>query len=59
MKKIVITTLFSIAIGFAAGWYVFRPGSLSSTSERRILYYRDPMNPQNTSPTPKKAPPET
>ena len=56
MKKIVITAIVSIVIGLAGGWLIFRPVSHgSSSSERKILYYRDPMNPQNTSPTPKKA----
>jgi RND family efflux transporter MFP subunit len=56
MKKIVITAIVSIVLGLAGGWLIFRPSShSSSTTERKILYYRDPMNPQNTSPTPKKA----
>ncbi len=57
MKKTIITILISIALGLAAGWFFFRPAQESgATTERKILYYRDPMNPQNTSPTPKKAP---
>lgn len=56
MKKIIVTAAVSIALGLAAGWFVFGSGDSSDTTgERRILYYRDPMNPQNTSPTPKKA----
>ncbi len=55
MKKIVVTAILSIAIGLMGGWLVFRPAATPS-GERKILYYRDPMNPENTSPTPKKAP---
>lgn len=56
MKKIVITAIVSIVLGLAGGWLIFRPSSPgSSSTERKILYYRDPMNPQITSPTPKKA----
>ncbi|MEX1138685.1 MAG: efflux RND transporter periplasmic adaptor subunit [Bacteroidota bacterium] len=57
MKRIVITAILSIVVGLGAGWLVFGPESATDgSSERKILYYRDPMNPQNTSPTPKKAP---
>ncbi len=56
MKKIVITAIVSIVLGLAGGWLIFRPASHGTASaERKILFYRDPMNPQNTSPTPKKA----
>ena len=56
MKKIIVTAVLSIVLGLAGGWLMFRPASQgSSSAERKILYYRDPMNPQNTSPTPKKA----
>lgn len=56
MKKIVITAILSIVLGLAGGWLIFRPANHGSSSrERKILLYRDPMNPQNTSPTPKKA----
>lgn len=57
MKKTIVTVVLSIVIGLGAGWFIFRPtGENGNTGERKILYYRDPMNPQNTSPTPKKAP---
>jgi len=57
MKKTIVTVVLSIVIGLGAGWFIFRPASDGNKSgERKILYYRDPMNPQNTSPTPKKAP---
>ncbi|MGA9118436.1 MAG: efflux RND transporter periplasmic adaptor subunit [Bacteroidota bacterium] len=55
MKKIVITAILSIAVGLIGGWLAFRPAATPS-GERKILYYRDPMNPESTSPTPKKAP---
>ncbi len=56
MKKIVITAGASIIIGLAAGWLIFGPSNKdTSSSERKILYYRDPMNPQITSPVPKKS----
>jgi RND family efflux transporter MFP subunit len=56
MKKIVITAILSIVLGLAGGWLIFRPASHgAASSERKILYYRDPMNPQNTSLTPNKA----
>jgi Cu(I)/Ag(I) efflux system membrane fusion protein len=57
MKKILITAIVCIALGLAGGWLLFHPSANNGTSgERKILYYRDPMNPQMTSPTPKKAP---
>ncbi len=58
MKKTIITILISIALGLTAGWFFFRPSQEGggTTTERKILYYRNPMNPQDTSPTPKKAP---
>jgi len=56
MKKI-ITVLLSVVIGLVVGWFIFRPSNQDGDSgARRILFYRDPMNPANTSPTPKKAP---
>ena len=55
MKRNVITAVVCIILGVGAGWLLFRPSPDKGTSrERKILYYRDPMNPQNTSPTPKK-----
>ncbi|MEX2117498.1 MAG: efflux RND transporter periplasmic adaptor subunit [Bacteroidota bacterium] len=56
MKRIVVIAVVSLVIGLGVGWLAFRPSDIgSSSSERKILYYRDPMNPQITSPTPKKA----
>ncbi len=57
MKRTVVTAILSIIIGLGAGWLIFMPGTEGGKSgERKILYYRDPMNPQNTSASPKKAP---
>jgi Cu(I)/Ag(I) efflux system membrane fusion protein len=57
MKKIVITAIVCIVLGLGGGWLLFHPSAKNGASvERKILYYRDPMNPQMTSPTPKKAP---
>jgi len=57
MQKIIILIVISVLLGLGAGWLIFRPaGGNDPGQERKILYYRDPMNPQNTSPTPKKAP---
>lgn len=56
MKKTIITITISIALGLAAGWFFFRPAQEGgTTAERKILYYRDPMNPERTSPTPMKS----
>lgn len=57
MKKTIITAIVSILIGFAAGyWFFHTTDSDQSGAKRKILYYRDPMNPQMTSPTARKAP---
>jgi Cu(I)/Ag(I) efflux system membrane fusion protein len=56
MKKLVLTAAISIALGLAVGWFVFRPSTQSGGSkDRKVLYYRDPMNPQITSEAPKKS----
>lgn len=56
MKTAVITGIISIVLGLAAGWLLFRQGDAPGTvTEREVLYYRDPMNPRLTSPTPKKS----
>jgi membrane fusion protein, copper/silver efflux system len=56
MKKVVLTAFISIALGLVIGWFVFRPSTQSGGSkDRKVLYYRDPMNPQITSETPKKS----
>ena len=57
MKKTIITAVLCAVIGLGAGWLIFRPSTDGGKpGERTILMYRDPMNPLNTSPTPKKAP---
>ncbi len=57
MKKVVITAIVSIVLGLGGGWLIFRPAQPGTSSqERKIVYYRDPMSPQITSPIPKKAP---
>lgn len=56
MKKVVITALICAAIGLGGGWLLFKPSAPKETGGRKILYYRDPMNPSITSPTPQKAP---
>lgn len=56
MKKVVLTAAISIVLGLAIGWFVFRPSTQSGGSkDRKVLYYRDPMNPQITSESPKKS----
>ncbi|HSD62543.1 MAG TPA: efflux RND transporter periplasmic adaptor subunit, partial [Ignavibacteriaceae bacterium] len=56
MKKIIIVIIISIATGVGAGWLIF--GTHSSTQKedgkRKILFYRNPMNPMVTSPVFKK-----
>lgn len=58
MKKFIIVGIVSIIIGLGAGWLLFRNNSSSSSSskpgERKILYYRSPMNPTVTSKVPMK-----
>jgi RND family efflux transporter MFP subunit len=56
MKKLIAIALICLAVGLGAGWLTFRGGSPNETGGRKILYYRDPMNPSITSPTLKKAP---
>ncbi len=56
MKKIIFASVASIILGLGAGWLFFHSStSNSDSSERKVLFYRDPMNPQITSPTPKKS----
>jgi multidrug efflux pump subunit AcrA (membrane-fusion protein) len=54
---VVAVALGSAAVGLAAGALLFRrPGGQPTTTsgERRVLYYRDPMNPARTSPVARK-----
>jgi Cu(I)/Ag(I) efflux system membrane fusion protein len=60
MNKTIITSIVFAVIGFSAGYLVFKQPMAQttvheSTPERKILFYRDPMNPEITSHTPKKA----
>jgi RND family efflux transporter MFP subunit len=57
MKKLIVWSLISLMMGFGAAWWLFRTApNVDNGTERKVLYYRDPMNPQSTSPVPKKAP---
>ncbi len=57
MKKIIITAIVFLVIGLVIGRYVLNTDSITTKKdERKILYYRNPMDPTQTSPTPKKAP---
>ncbi|MHB1687395.1 MAG: efflux RND transporter periplasmic adaptor subunit [Ignavibacteriaceae bacterium] len=56
-KTIIITGIISILIGLGGGWLIFKNHTSTSSvksSERKILYYRSPMNPTETSPVPMK-----
>jgi len=57
MKKIIITGIISIIIGLGAGWFIFNNHTSTTNSkpgERKILFYRSPMNPTVTSKVPMK-----
>jgi Cu(I)/Ag(I) efflux system membrane fusion protein/cobalt-zinc-cadmium efflux system membrane fusion protein len=67
MKKIIITIVLGMAIGFGAGYFYFRTPAgekagqsaaqtESTTGKRKIAYYKDPMHPWYTSDKPGKAP---
>lgn len=54
MLKVIIAIVF-LAVGLTIGWLVFSNSSSNEkTGERKILFYRAPMDPNQTSPTPKK-----
>ena len=57
MRKIWVAVAVSLLVGVAAGALLFRSSAppATKTGERKVLYYCDPMNPQITSPTPKKS----
>ncbi len=60
MNKTIVSSILSVLIGFSAGYFVFKQPEAHTVShkpaqERKILYYQDPMNPEVTSHTPKKA----
>lgn len=57
MKKLIITGIISILIGLGGGWLMFKNHSAANSTnsgERKILYYRSPMNPTVTSKVPMK-----
>ncbi|OGC90441.1 MAG: hypothetical protein A2W25_13600 [candidate division Zixibacteria bacterium RBG_16_53_22] len=56
MNKVIVIAIICLAVGLGGGWLLFRQGAPKETGGRKVLYYRDPMNPAITSPTPKKAP---
>ncbi len=62
MKRTLYSVLLvsaGLAVGGAAVWLYTRPAPRplpEAGSERKILYYRNPMNPKVTSPTPQKDP---
>jgi multidrug efflux pump subunit AcrA (membrane-fusion protein) len=55
---VAVVAVGSVGAGLGLGAIVFRkPAEVPSsaqTGERKILYYRDPMNPARTSPSPRK-----
>ncbi len=57
MRKTWVAVVVSLLVGIAAGALLFRSSAPPATKpgERKVLYYRDPMNPQITSPAPKKS----
>src|SRR5574338_561913 len=58
MKKIILLCLASIIIGLGAGWLIFGDNAPNTpgltTNGRKILFYRNPMNPSVTSKVPMK-----
>jgi RND family efflux transporter MFP subunit len=57
MKKIIIIILICLITGIGIGWLIFskhNTGLSEVTAERKVLYYRNPMNPSITSKVPKK-----
>ena len=55
MKKIIITAFICLLLGVSIGWLFFHAAPAGGPDRKEILYYRDPMNPQITSPLPKKS----
>jgi len=57
MKKIIIIIIICLITGIGIGWLIFskhNSGLSEVTAERKVLYYRNPMNPSITSKVPKK-----
>ncbi len=56
-RKFIITGIVSILIGLGAGWLIFNNHTSTTSTksgERKILFYRSPMNPTVTSKVPMK-----
>lgn len=58
-KKIVATAIAALLIGGGAGYWISvtsspQPKKPATPAERKPLFYRNPMNPEITSPTPAK-----
>lgn len=57
-KRSVFSLLLTLSVGVAGGYWLARqqpaPSSPAKVIERKPLFYRHPMNPQVTSPTPAK-----
>lgn len=55
MKKTILISIIFLIVGLAVGKFFLGGESDSADKkERKILFYRAPMNPEMTSPTPKK-----
>jgi len=57
MKKIVIGIILGLIAGVAVGWLYFKhkpEKPENKHAEHKVLFYRNPMNPQATSPVPMK-----
>ncbi len=55
MKKVIISGIIFLIIGLAAGkFFLGGESATSDKKERKILFYRSPMNPNMTSPVPRK-----
>lgn len=58
-KSLLITAILMLILGLAGGYWLAsspkdKKESVVSTAESKILFYRNPMNPSITSPTPAK-----
>jgi len=59
-RNIIITAVIALLIGSGIGYWIFsgKPtgsaGKQAATSERKVLFYRNPMKPAMTSPVPAK-----
>ncbi len=57
MKKLIVVGFVAVLIGLGAGWFIFNNHSSTTSTksgERKILFYRSPMNPTVTSKVPMK-----